>query len=273
MSGILDLPKALKLARNYAMTGYYNEALVQYKIAVSIIQARRTELEESFLSEKWKLIEKELLDEMKHTTIVRELCLSFHNGIFDFDKRQDDRALRKDPNVLVFSNDNNKRKDFKPERFGGKSPFSNDAENIDDLIHRDAVPLLEGYGKNNDVMPPFLNSLDRTVVNIARSDESMQIDNMFNNSNLLGKNSTKRPRGNSLIRNRSIDRNGYNSNGQANFQEGGLNLKQSLSSNSNQYILPRINNNTIDKPSRQSIQNKAKQITKPPTYQNNPKKY
>lgn len=80
---ILDLPTRIKVARNQAVFGNYQEALKQYKLCLTLIQERISEISEPFLKEKWKVVEAELKVEIIHCNYLLELCNSFKTTPFE----------------------------------------------------------------------------------------------------------------------------------------------------------------------------------------------
>lgn len=168
---INDLPQRLKIARNHAVLGNYQEALIHYSTSISLIEYRINEITDNFLKDKWIIVSAEVKSEISHCGALLKLCKSFKTNPFDNNKNQENKQILKNEMNLnneeikkEFSNnskeinisnvvnnslnsdnpkinknvnigninpfaenlnqDKKNKKEFKPERFDGKEPFS-----------------------------------------------------------------------------------------------------------------------------------------------------
>lgn len=121
---ITDLPKKLKIARNHGVLGNYKEALSEYKITLEILNTRISEVSDSFLKEKWKIVEAEIKSEISQCSALYNLCSSFKTTPFETDKKQKDYNIPKNEyqkdvnklNEITANSNNNVNKEIKDNK-------------------------------------------------------------------------------------------------------------------------------------------------------------
>ena len=130
---ILDLSDYVKLARELAILGNYEKSLSKYKTALNIVSARKHEVSDSSLKDKWNNIENLIKNEiiMVHKTL--EVAKTFKND--DESRLQRAREEEERNNQILMrdyippeknNNQNqNQKNEYDPrwKRFGGKKPF------------------------------------------------------------------------------------------------------------------------------------------------------
>jgi len=187
---ITDLPQRLKISRNHAVLGNYSEALTHYSTAITLIEDRIREISDSFLKEKWKVVAAEVKSEISHCGALLNLCKSFKTAPFDSTKKQEDKNILKSEintqlnevkkefrqeanpfaenllqdkkhfnNIPINNNAQPPKKEFKPDRFGGKAPFSQfeDNQKERDKGKNEYGNYMNNEGMGNIVYPPNNN--------------------------------------------------------------------------------------------------------------------
>ena len=137
---VLDLSRYVKVAREFALLGKYEESLSKYKTALKIIENRMNEVNDPFLKEKWKHTNATIRDEVIYVHNAYEIAKRFMNDDTELERRRKEEELRNNQILMrdYRPNDNNEKQranssnndDNKPAydkrwaHFGGKAPFS-----------------------------------------------------------------------------------------------------------------------------------------------------
>ena len=136
---VLDLSRYVKVAREFALLGKYEESLSKYKTALKIIENRMNEVNDPFLKEKWKNVNATIRDEVIYVHNAYELAKRFMNDDSELERRRKEEELRNNQILMrdYLPNDNDKQRsnssnndDNKPAydkrwaHFGGKAPFA-----------------------------------------------------------------------------------------------------------------------------------------------------
>ena len=147
---ILDLNRYVKVAREWAILGKYEESLNKYKTALKIIENRLNEVNDHFLKEKWKNVNAVIRDEVINVHTSYEIAKKFINDDAEAERRKREEEMKNNQILMrdyipqnderqransSSGNDNEKPAyDKRWAHFGGKPPFSylNDKDNSAD---------------------------------------------------------------------------------------------------------------------------------------------
>ena len=137
---VLDLSRYVKVAREFALLGKYEESLSKYKTALKIIENRMNEVNDPFLKEKWKNVNSTLRDEVIYVHNAYEIAKRFMNDDSELERRRKEEELRNNQILMrdYLPNDNNEKQranssnnddnnpayDKRWAHFGGKAPFA-----------------------------------------------------------------------------------------------------------------------------------------------------
>ena len=137
---VLDLSRYVKVAREFALLGKYEESLSKYKTALKIIENRMNEVNDPFLKEKWKNTNATIRDEVIYVHNAYEIAKRFMNDDTELERRRKEEELRNNQILMrdYVPNEKNEKQranssnndDNKPAydkrwaHFGGKAPFS-----------------------------------------------------------------------------------------------------------------------------------------------------
>ena len=136
---VLDLSRYVKVAREFALLGKYEESLSKYKTALKIIENRMNEVNDPFLKEKWKNVNSTLRDEVIYVHNAYEIAKRFMNDDSELERRRKEEELRNNQILMrdylpndnnekqranSSNNDNNPAYDKRWAHFGGKAPFA-----------------------------------------------------------------------------------------------------------------------------------------------------
>ena len=137
---VLDLSRYVKVAREFALLGKYEESLSKYKTALKIIENRMNEVNDPFLKEKWKNVNSTLRDEVIYVHNAYEIAKRFMNDDSELERRRKEEELRNNQILMrdylpndnkekqransSNNDDNNPAYDKRWAHFGGKAPFA-----------------------------------------------------------------------------------------------------------------------------------------------------
>lgn len=157
---ILDLNRYVKVAREWAILGKYEESLNKYKTALKIIENRLNEVNDPFLKEKWKNVNAVIRDEVINVHTSYEIAKKFINDDAEAERRKREEEMKNNQILMrdyipqndekqransSSGNDNEKPAyDKRWAHFGGRPPFSylNDKDNSADDDKKRAKKIL-----------------------------------------------------------------------------------------------------------------------------------
>jgi len=131
---VLDLSDYVKLARELAILGDYEKSLSKYKTALNIVQARKEEVKDLSLKDKWNGVENLVKNEILMIHEALKVARTFKNDDESRLKRAREEEMRNNQ-ILMRDYDYNQQNENAPKkkggneydprwkRFGGMKPF------------------------------------------------------------------------------------------------------------------------------------------------------
>jgi hypothetical protein len=131
---VLDLSDYVKLARELAILGDYERSLSKYKTALNIVTARKVEVNDLSLKDKWNSVENLIKNEILMIHEALKVARTFQNDDESRLKRAREEEMRNNqilmrdydqPKNDDFSRGNKGGNEYDPrwKRFGGIKPF------------------------------------------------------------------------------------------------------------------------------------------------------
>ena len=115
---VLDLSDYVKLARELAILGDYEKSLSKYKTALNIVQARKEEVKDLSLKDKWNGVENLVKNEILMIHEALKVARTFKNDDESRLKRAREEEMRNNQ-ILMRDYDYNQQNENAPKRKGG----------------------------------------------------------------------------------------------------------------------------------------------------------
>ena len=115
---VLDLSDYVKLARELAILGDYERSLSKYKTALNIVTARKVEVNDLSLKDKWNSVENLIKNEILMIHEALKVARTFQNDDESRLKRAREEEMRNNQ-ILMRDYDQQKNDDFSKGNKGG----------------------------------------------------------------------------------------------------------------------------------------------------------